>query len=191
MGATCPLGVSVTAALTGPVTVRNLGERAVWQSVSVTGVLTEAPPAARSGMRVTRKFLREDGTPIDLDTLRQNTSFVLLLEGRAEDGQDHHALIVQGLPAGWEIVGRFNEGAVPGMAWLDKLSATEAQPAADDRYAAVVALESGQPGFRVAVRLRAVTPGAFELPGAEASDMYRPAVFARQAAARIKVLSAE
>ncbi len=186
-----PAAASVTSALTGPVTIRNLGERAVWQSVSVTGVLVQAPPAARSGMRITRKFLHEDGTPIDLDMLRQNNTFVLLLEGRAEDGQDHRALIVQGLPAGWEVVGRFNEGAVPGMAWLDKLSATEAQPAADDRYAAVVAVGSEAPGFRVAVRLRAVTPGAFELPGAEASDMYRPGVFARQAVARITVLSAE
>jgi alpha-2-macroglobulin len=186
-----PVGATVTAALTGPVPVRNLGDRPTWQSVSVTGVLALAPPAARSGMRITRKFLHDDGTPLDLDTLRQNNSFVLLLEGRAEDGQDHRALVVQGLPAGWEIVGRFNEGDVPGMGWLDKLSATEAQPAADDRYAAVVALESSAPGFRVAVHLRAVTPGSFELPGAELSDMYRPGIFARQAAARIKVLSTE
>lgn len=190
-GRELPAAASVTAALSGPVSVRNLGDRPIWESVSVTGVLTEAPPAARSGMRITRKFLHEDGTPVDLDTLRQNNSFVLLLEGRAEDGQDHQALIVQGLPAGWEVVGRFNEGEVPGMAWLDKLSATDAQPAADDRYAAVVPLGSDSPGFRVAVRLRAVTPGAFELPGAEVSDMYRPGVFARQAVGRIKVLSAE
>ncbi len=113
------------------------------------------------------------------------------MEGRAEDGQDHRALIVQGLPAGWEIVGRFNEGDVPGMGWLDKLSATEAQPAADDRYAAVVDLGTDNPGFRVAVRLRAVTPGSYELPGADLSDMYRPGVFARQAAGRITVLSTE
>jgi hypothetical protein len=186
-----PASASITTALTGAINVRNLGERPVWQSVSVTGVPVEAPPAARNGMRITRKFLHDDGTTLNLDTLRQNNSFVLLLEGRAEDGQDHQALIVQGLPAGWEIVGRFNEGDVPGMAWLDKLSATEAQPAADDRYGAVVRLEADAPGFRVAVRLRAVTPGEFELPGAELSDMYRPGVFARQAAARIKVLSAE
>jgi hypothetical protein len=190
-GTDLPAASAVTGELRGPVTIRNLGDRPVWQSVSVTGVPTEAPPAARSGMRITRKFLREDGTPLDLDTLRQNTSFVLLLEGRADDGQDHHALVIQGLPAGWEIVGRFNEGAVPGMAWLDKLSATDAQPAADDRYAAVVPLDTDAAGFRVAVRLRAVTPGAFELPGAEVSDMYRPGVFARQAAVRIKVLGAE
>jgi len=186
-----PAATVVTSALTGPVAVRNLGERVVWQSVSITGVPLEALPAARSGMRITRKFLHDDGTPVDLDTLRQNATFVLLLEGRAEDGQDHQALIVQGLPAGWEIVGRLSEGTVPGMAWLDKLSATDAQPAADDRYAAVLGLDSAAPGFRVAVRLRAVTPGSFELPGAELSDMYRPGVFARQAVARIKVLASE
>jgi uncharacterized protein YfaS (alpha-2-macroglobulin family) len=190
-GRALPPGATVTETLTDSVTVRNLGERAVWQSISVTGVLAEAPPAARAGMRITRKFMREDGSPLDLDTLRQNNTFVLLMEGRAEDGQEHRALVVQGLPAGWEVVGRYSEGAVPGMAWLDQLSATEAQPAADDRYAAVVALASDSPGFRVAVHLRAVTPGDFELPGAEVSDMYRPALFAHQAAARIKILGAE
>ena len=181
----------LTLPLTGPVTVRNTGERPVWQAVSITGVPSEPLPAARAGMRVTRKFFRDDGTPLDLDQLRQNTNFIVLLEGRTEDGQEHRALIVQGLPAGWEIVSRFNEGVVPGMPWLEKLSATEAQPAADDRYAAVVAVGPGTPDFRVAVRLRAVTPGAFEFPGAEASDMYRPGVFARQAAGRIRVLGAE
>ena len=43
-------------------------------------------------------------------------------------------------------------------------------------------------GSTLALRLRAVTPGRFELPGAEVSDMYRPAFFARQAAARVTIL---
>ena len=42
--------------------------------------------------------------------------FVLLLEGRAEDGQDHRAMLMQGLPAGWEVAGRFAEGAAAGDA---------------------------------------------------------------------------
>ena len=182
---------SVTVAMTGPITVRNLGDKPIWRTVSITGVPKDPPPAARAGMRVSRKFLRDDGSPLDLDNLKQNTSFVLLLEGKAEDGQAHQALVSQGLPAGWEIVGRLNEGAVPGMAWLDQLSPMTAQPAADDRYAAVLDLAANAPGFRVAVRLRAVTPGEFELPGAEVSDMYRPGVFARQAVGRIKVLPPE
>ncbi len=47
-------------------------------------------------------------------------------------------------------------------------------PAADDRFQAVIDLTADKPGFRIAVRLRAVTPGNFEIPGAELSDMYRP-----------------
>jgi uncharacterized protein YfaS (alpha-2-macroglobulin family) len=178
----------VTVALAGPAVARNLGAQPVWQSLSVSGIPAEAPPAARNLMRVQRRFFNLDGSALDLDALKQNTVFVLLLEGRAEDGQDHRALLMQGLPAGWEIAGRFGAGAAAGMAWLGELSDTETQIAADDRFAAVVGLGQDKPGFRIAVRLRAVTPGSFELPGAELADMYRPAIFARQGANRIAVL---
>ena len=77
------------------------------------------------------------------------------------------------------------------MSWLGELSETEAQPGADDRFAAVMALTGDKPSFRIAVQLRAVTPGNYEIPGAELSDMYRPGVYARQAANRITVLPAQ
>ena len=181
----------VAIPLTSAAAVRNLDEKPVWQTVSATGVPVTALPAARSQMRVSRRFFTLDGQPLDLDHLRQNTAFVLLLEGRAEDGQDHRAMLLHGLPAGWEVAGRLNAGDVPGLPWLGKLSETEAQPAADDRYAAVVDLTGDKPDFRLAVRLRAVTPGSYELPGAEVADMYRPGVFARQNAGRITVLPIE
>ncbi|MBN8874021.1 MAG: alpha-2-macroglobulin family protein [Rhodospirillales bacterium] len=181
----------ITLPLSGTATVRNLGDRPVWRSVSATGVPATALPAARAQMRLTRKFLTLDGQPLDLDKLRQNTVFVLLLEGKAEDGQAHRALVQHGLPAGWELAGRLGPGDVPGLGWIGKLSDTEAQPAADDRYAAVIGLDAEHPDFRVAVRVRAVTPGTFELPGAEVADMYRPAVFARQNAGRITVQASE
>ena len=181
----------VTLPLTGPVSVRNAGDTSVWQTVSMTGVPAAAPPAARQAMRIGRKFFSLDGKPLDLDHLRQNTVFVLLLEGKAEDGQAHHALVVHGLPAGWEIAGRFAGGEVGGMSWLGELTSPLAEPSADDRYAAALDLTADQPAFRVAVRLRAVTPGSFALPGAELTDMYRPGVFARQAEGRITVLPAQ
>jgi len=190
-GRDLPAGAVQSIALTGPATARNRGDQPVFRSVVVTGVPVQAPPAARSQMRVTRKFFNLDGTTLDLDQLKQNTVFVLLLEGTAEDGQEHHATVMQGLPAGWEIGGRLAAGDVAGMPFLGKLTETEAEPAADDRYAAVVALTPENRGFRVAVKLRAVTPGSYEFPGAEFTDMYRPAIFARQAANRIKVLAPE
>ena len=42
-----PVSPSVTTAVTGPYAIRNLGDRPIWQSVSITGVLAEAPPARR------------------------------------------------------------------------------------------------------------------------------------------------
>jgi uncharacterized protein YfaS (alpha-2-macroglobulin family) len=190
-GRDLPPATLVTTGLTGPATARNLDDRPVWGSVSTSGVTTDAPAAARSQMRVTRQFLALNGDPLNLDQLKQNTVFVLLLEGRADDGQDHAAMLLQGLPAGWEIAGRLDAGKPAGMPWLGELSATDSQMAADDRFAATMALTKDAPGFRVAVRIRAVTPGDFELPGAALSDMYRPAVFARQATNRIKVLAPE
>ncbi len=187
-GTALPPGPLVSVALTGPATARNLGQRAVFSTVSASGVPSTALPAARAQMRVSRLFYNLDGSALDLDRLQQNTVFVLVLQGRADDGQDHRAMLLQGLPAGWEIAGRFPAGAVPGLGWLGTLSDTEAQPAADDRFAAVIRLTGDQPDFRVAVRLRAVTPGSYEIPGAELADMYRPGVFARQAANRISVL---
>jgi alpha-2-macroglobulin len=191
-GKELPVGPVVTAVLSGRAIARNQGDRAAWRSLAVTGVPATALPAARAGMRISRQFLNLDGTPLDLDHLKQNTVFVLLLEGKAEDGQAHQAMVQHGLPAGWELAGRFGGGeATPGLPWLGKLSEPEAQPAADDRYAAVVELTPEQPTFRLAVRVRAVTPGTFDLPGAEVADMYRPGVFARQAAGRITVQGVE
>jgi len=182
---------AVALAVTGPATARNLGSAAVWQSLVVTGVPTQALPAARASMSITRKFLTLTGENLDLSKLRQNTVFVMLIEGKAEDKQDHRVMVLQGLPAGWEIAGRIAAGKPASMPFLGELTETEAQPAADDRYAAVVALTEKAPEFHLAVRVRAVTPGAYELPGGAVSDMYRPAVFARQASNRITVQALE
>jgi len=190
-GQNLPPSPVVSVALHGEAPVRNLGDQPVWQTTAVAGVPVAAQPAARAGMRIGRQFLALDGQPLNLDALRQNTVFVMLLEGRTEDGQPHRAMVQHGLPAGWEIAARFGGGEAPGMGWLGVLSEAEAQPAADDRYAAVVALSAERPAFRLAVRVRAVTPGRYELPGAEVADMYRPGVFARQTAGRITVLPAE
>lgn len=177
----------VVVPLTAPGTSRNLGEGPVWQTVSVTGIPTTPQPAERNGFRLTRRFFATDGQPLNLEQLRQNQSFVLLLELRSDTGETHQALIQQGLPAGWEIATRLPAGDISGMPWLGTLTEPDSQPALDDRYAAAVAVSPGQAFARLAVRLRAVTPGNFEFPGGEATDMYRPGTFARQTTTRITV----
>ena len=180
----------VTLPLTGTARVRNTGATPLWRSVSVSGVPGVAPPASRNLMQVRRRFFDGRGEALNPDRLSQNTVFVLLLEGGAEDGQAHQAMLRAGLPAGWEVAGRLPEGKVPGMDWLGELTAVNTEAAADDRFAAAFDLTAAKPGFRLAVLLRAVTPGEYEYPGTELADMYRPAVHARQGAVRVSVLPA-
>jgi uncharacterized protein YfaS (alpha-2-macroglobulin family) len=186
------LGPAPTLSLpvAGKVTVRNTGRASLPGSLVVQGVPLQAPAAARNGMEIHRHFFAQDGSALDPDKLAQNTTFVMEVDGRATDGQGHQAMMLAGLPAGWEIAGHFSGGTVAGMDWLGTLSDTDSEKAADDRYAVVLSLTADHPDFRVAVMLRAVTPGTFEYPGMTLADMYRPAIFARQGAVRISVTPA-
>jgi uncharacterized protein YfaS (alpha-2-macroglobulin family) len=76
---------------------------------------------------------------------------------------------------------------VPGFPAAGALSDADAQPALDDRLAIAARFTEEMRELRFAALLRVVTPGRFELPGAEVSDMYRPAFFARQNSGRITV----
>ena len=187
-GVALPAAPVIVAPLSGPARLRNRGSTTVWQMTATAGIPREALPAARQGLRVTRRFHALDGSALNLDTLHAGDGFVLLLEASADTEEKFQLLVQQGLPAGWEITGRFGEGEVPGLPWLGQLTAIDSQPALDDRFAAAVTLEGENRVARIAVRVRAVTAGSFELPGAEVRDMYRPAFFARQNTGRISVL---
>jgi uncharacterized protein YfaS (alpha-2-macroglobulin family) len=187
-GVALPSAPVVVAPLTAPARLSNLGAATIWQMTATTGITREAPPAARQGLTIRRQFLALDGSALNLDQLRAGDGFVLLLEARADAEERYQVLVQQGLPAGWEITGRFGAGEVSGLPWLGQLTAIDSQPALDDRFAAAVTLEGENRVARIAVRLRAVTSGNFELPGAELREMYRPGLFARQAAARITIL---
>ena len=58
---------------------------------------------------IRRRFLDGEGMALNLDQLRAGQQFVLALEGRAETGQSHLAVLSQGLPAG------FNPGSGLGL----------------------------------------------------------------------------
>jgi hypothetical protein len=187
-GQELPVQPVVRAALTAAGTAVNRGDASVVQTVAITGILGSPLPAAAQGMRIARRFQNLDGTPLNLDALRAGQTFILTLEARATTSDRHEAMVVQGLPAGWEIAGRLPAGDTPGLPWLGTLTEPLSMPARDDRFAAAVELTADAPLARFAVRVRAVTAGSFELPGAEAQDMYRPGVFARQNVAQIVIL---
>lgn len=187
-----PLNLAPGAAdLARGVTVRNAGTTAVWQAVSVQGVPLQARPAAHEGMRIKRKFMNRDGSAVNLDTIRQNDVFVVVLEGEANTKLHHQTMIVHPLPAGWEIENvKLGAAGTSDMAWLGELTTATMIEARDDRFVAALDFTEDSPTFRLAFLVRAVTPGNYELPGAQVEDMYKPRFFARQTAGRISVLPA-
>ncbi|CAK0754046.1 alpha-2-macroglobulin [Azospirillaceae bacterium] len=170
----------------------NAGAKPVWESVAVYGAPSQPVVAAREGFKIKRGFFQRDGAPLNLDLVRQNDVFVITIEGEANTKLYHQALISHLLPAGWEIENRaLGAGGVQELAWLTELTDTVMAEARDDRYVAAVNLSQDSAKFKLAFIVRAVTPGSYELPGAQVEDMYKPRFFARQAMGRITVLPAE
>jgi len=169
--------------------VRNAGGKPVYQSLTVTGVPAQPLPAERKGMVLRRQFFDMQGGPLNLDAVRQNDTFVVVLEGEAGDGVERQLMLSHLLPAGWELEDTRLDGAAAAerLPWLGELSEAERLELRDDRFLAAVETSGDRRGFRVAFVARAVTPGSFALPGGHAEDMYRPSVFARQAVGRIAV----
>ncbi len=174
--------------INGAVTLHNSGPDPAWWTMSVSGIPKAPPSASRHLMHIQRLFYGLDGRTVDPGKLAQNSVFVMVLDGGADDNEAHQAMVMAGLPAGWEVAGRFSGGKVDGMDWLGALTATQAQLAADDRFAAAIELDPDHENFRIAVMLRAVTPGNYDYPGVELADMYRPAIYARQRTVRVDVL---
>jgi len=113
----------------------------------------------------------------------------VVLQGRSENNIDHEALIVDLLPAGFEIenaaIGGFEGG--DRLKFLPRKSAFLYEAARDDRYIAALNLGSSSRTFATSYIVRAVTPGTYKLPGVFVEDMYKPQYHARGASASVTI----
>jgi len=184
-----PVSVNPTAnELAAGLSVVNAGTDPVWRAISVAGVPVDPPPPAKEGFQVKRGFFTRSGETLNLDTIAQNDSFVMTVEGTATDKLEHRAAVTHLLPAGWEIEkANLTGGEYGDLEWANDLKATEMIQGRDDRVTAAVNLTAEEPAFKFAVMIRAVTPGTYALPGARVEDMYRSTLFARQPVGRITV----
>jgi uncharacterized protein YfaS (alpha-2-macroglobulin family) len=182
--------------------VRNRGERDIWRTLVVQGSPRTAPSAMEAGYSLTKEFFGLDGKPIDPAHLRQNDRVIVSLRGRSEDSNGRRTVLVDLLPAGWEIEAPIAKDT--DYAFLGPLSDAQVQEARDDRFVAAFDLGEGleprrpwdyaqqndeEPHlpineFHLAFLARVVTPGSFELPEAVVEDMYRPGLMARTSADR-------
>ena len=144
------------------------------------------------GLSVSKRYLTFQGAPADPGSMTQGQRLIVLISGSSGQGRTTPLVVDDALPAGFEIemtLGADDAQNGP-FKFLGKLSSADAQESRDDRYIAAMDVEGGK-DFALAYVARAVTPGDFYLPGAEARDMYRPSVFARSAGGRLKVAAAQ
>ncbi|HTH97703.1 MAG TPA: alpha-2-macroglobulin [Stellaceae bacterium] len=173
-------------------TVQNGSDRPLWATLTLTGAPSSAPPAIEQGYSIDKTYLTTDGKPLDPAHLKQNDRFIVSLSGEVKDDDDHRSVLVDMLPASWEIeaVIRDNDD----YDFLGPMSKARVEEARDDRFVAAFDLGKqqdrdqsvdddkdhlGSNQFHVAYLVRVVTPGHFALPEAVVSDMYRPTVMGR------------
>jgi uncharacterized protein YfaS (alpha-2-macroglobulin family) len=178
--------------------IKNTGDHAIWRTFTITGAPAKALPAVSQGYTLQKTYFHLDGSPLNPANLRQNDRFIVSLSGQVNDDKDHRTVLVDLLPAGWEIEAPITDDSND-YGFLGPLSTTSVEEARDDRFVAAFDLGSGWPdssdsqddsqphldpgNFQLAYLVRVVTPGSFTLPEAVVNDMYRPALMARTEAA--------
>jgi uncharacterized protein YfaS (alpha-2-macroglobulin family) len=177
--------------LTNPVTLRNKGQAAVWLVTTVQGAPISEPAPVQNGFTVRRTWSDTSGKPLALDKVPQGALAVVTVDGEADAGLDAQSLLIDLLPAGFEIEKPLGGAEAEAFSWLPELTAAEYTDARDDRFIAAFStqeLQKMEGNFRFAYLVRAVTPGSYALPPSEVEAMYRPEYRARNNAGAVTVV---
>ncbi|MEI8143830.1 MAG: alpha-2-macroglobulin [Alphaproteobacteria bacterium] len=173
--------------------LRNSGSEVVRAVVGTQGTPRQAEPAAAAGFTLQRQYFTLDGRPVDIARVAQGTRLVVVLTMGERQPQLGQIMLVDRLPAGFEIdnPSLVASAETSALKWL----ATEAEQPdwrafRDDRFMAAYSRASDDgAAWKAAYMIRAVTPGRYVLPPATIEDMYRPERFARTAAGTVEVTS--
>jgi len=172
------------------VAVENRSKAAIMASITTTGVPLKPEPAGGNGFAIERAYFTPAGKAIDIGTVAQNDRFVVVLTVTADERRSGRLLVVDPLPAGFEIENPnlTQSGRVKGYSWLAMSKGAAHTEARADRFVAAINRSSRDPAvLKVAYSVRAASPGNFMHPAATVEDMYRPAFRARTATGRIEV----
>ncbi len=174
-----------------PVAITNLDSATLDAVVTTTGVTVVPEPAGGDGFTIERSYYTPDGEPIDIATVAQNQRVIVELTVTADQGRDGHVMVVDPVPAGYEIDNPdiSASGDVNSFDWLDVERNAAHTEARTDRFVAALDRSDGDPlSYSVAYAMRAVSPGTYAQPAATVEDMYRPDLRARTASGTVEVV---
>ncbi|WP_443748849.1 alpha-2-macroglobulin family protein [Asticcacaulis solisilvae] len=167
------------------VTFKNTGSGPLWRTVTVIGTPVAPPSSLASGLSLTKSYYALNGQRIDPSHLTQGDRIIIVISGHSDRAETRPIVVDDALPAGFEIDSTLSSEDVSNgpFRFVGALSDTKVQEARDDRFVAALDVSSSK-DFVVAYMARAVSPGDYYLPGAEAKDFYRPETFGRTSGSR-------
>lgn len=167
------------------VTVANTSPEAAQLVVSVAGhPITPEPAVSNQGYQVVREYYKLDGTKVDPARVKQNDRLVVVLKVTEAENRFARLLLVDLLPAGFEIdnPNLVESGKLEGLAWFKSEVTPVSTEYRDDRFVAAFDRDGGsewKQTYMLAYMVRAVAPGRYVHPPASVEDMYRPERFGR------------
>jgi len=175
------------------VAIRNDGAAGIEVALTVTGNPIGREPPVENGLTIETAYYDLDGNPVDTQEVLQNQRLVVVLTATNADGIAGRLLVVDRLPAGFEIdnPALVDSQTVAALPWLAREMDPDRVEYRDDRF--VAAFDSyGAPvsTLTLAYTVRAVSPGTYLHPPASIEDMYRPERFARTGFGTVTVLPA-
>ncbi|MBB3932148.1 hypothetical protein GGR25_003206 [Kaistia hirudinis] len=160
-----------------PLVVENISDIPLDAALTLTGIPLDPEPAGGDGFTIERRYFTTDGTEADPATVAQNDRLVVVLKVTASEARFGRLLVVDPLPAGFEIENPniSSSGDTSSYGWLSVERSVAHTEARTDRFVAALTRSSSDPvEFSVAYGVRAVSPGKFVHPAAIVEDMYDP-----------------
>jgi hypothetical protein len=163
----------------------------------VTAVLTsvaspkEPLTAGGDGFEISRAYYTLDGEEANISEATQNERYVVVLTVTPKNDLLTRMMVTDLLPAGFEIdnPGLVNSASLGNFDWLPETEAAHLEFRYDRFLAAIDRYPGDTSQVTLAYVVRAVTPGTYDQPAASVEDMYRPELYARTAAGKMKVVA--
>jgi hypothetical protein len=186
-----PLRVDFTSAeFQQVIEISNQSKEDLWQHVALTGIPATKPEAIDQGVSITRQYYDFEGKELDPASVKQGTQMVVVLKIDPKDAMPHQWLVVDFLPAGFEIENarlsqNKNNLTFP---WLGESTTAQFIEPRDDRFVSSVLSKDSQT-IQLAYVVRAVSIGNYVRPGLFVEDMYSPKYYARSEEKTTQILA--
>ncbi|WP_144392428.1 alpha-2-macroglobulin family protein [Pleionea sediminis] len=165
------------------ITLTNTSNKNIFLSMAVQGYPIKPPKPIQAGIMLERSFYNTSGKKLKLASLKTGDLLLVRIDVRSERNRRiPDGLIVDLLPAGWELENQNLESAVKMdtlkidnkevAQWMAQ-SEIKHQEYRDDRFVAAVDIQANRT-TTVFYLARAVTPGIYNIPPTLVEDMYRP-----------------